>query len=106
MTPPRVHPIAQVARAGVAVVDLGVQLTLVALGVLLLFTETQDETVLVLLLWCLLGTSYWVAAVIAIAVSVRRPPSVRQAGAWFERTRAARIVATTATFAASFVGLI
>lgn len=106
MSQARPNPVTSLALGGIALIDLIVQLALVGLGVLLLFTETQDDTVLVLALWCLLGTAYWIAAVIAIAISVRRRATVARAVVWFERTRAARIVATTATFAASLVGLV
>ncbi|TDN92055.1 DUF1345 domain-containing protein [Microbacterium sp. BK668] len=95
--------VAVVVRA----VDLLVQLGLIGLGAALLFTEDDAATIEVLSLWCLLGTLYWLAAVIAVGVSVRRGPD--RAPRWLRHVDVHPIIAvvsTTATFAASLVGIV
>jgi uncharacterized membrane protein len=95
--------IAVVVRA----VDLLVQLVLIVLGVILIDAEDPATTVLLLMLWSGLGTLYWLASVIAVAVSVRRGPE--RIPAWVGHLDTNRIigaVSTVATYLASLVGLV
>lgn len=92
----------------VRTVDLLVQLALIVLGVVLIvFTEDDSATIDVLAVWCAVGTLYWLAAVIAVGISVRRGPE-RTPG-WLQHVDThpvVGIVSTTGTFAASLVGLV
>ncbi|QIG39900.1 DUF1345 domain-containing protein [Microbacterium sp. 4R-513] len=88
-------------------VDLLVQLALIVLGATLVFTEDDGTTIEVLALWCLIGTLYWIAAVIAVGVSVRRGPE--RTTPWLQqvdRHPVVGLVSTIATFAASLVGIV
>jgi len=89
------------------IVDLLVQLLLIATG-LDLIASTEDDTMLfTLLVWCLLGTLYWLASVIAVAVSVRMRTTT--APAWlvrFELHPVVGLISTVATFVASFAGIV
>lgn len=96
-----------VAAVVVRAVDLLVQLGLIALGATLILTEDADSTMDVLAWWCLVGTLYWLAAVIAVGISVRRGPE--RTPRWLQQVEAHPVVgliSTTATFAASLVGIV
>lgn len=89
------------------VIDLIVQLALIALGLSILLSEDDSSTVGLIALWGGVGFLYWTASVIAVGVSVRRGPE--RAPRWLARVELhplANVVLTTATFVASLVGLI
>ncbi|GEL18265.1 hypothetical protein PA7_21020 [Pseudonocardia asaccharolytica DSM 44247 = NBRC 16224] len=83
------------------------QLGLVVLGLTFIFiTEDHETAVLQLLSWCLLGSIYWVAIVVSLSLSTRRPSDdVESFGARFEASRVSRAIATVATFLSSAMGL-
>jgi uncharacterized membrane protein len=88
-------------------VDLLVQLGLISLGVLLIVSEDSETAVGLLGAWSVLGTLYWLASVISIAVSVRRGPE--RVPRWvhrLDRHRVVGIVTSVATYCASLVGLL
>lgn len=90
----------------VRIADLLVQLTMIGLGLAIILAEDDDSIVLLLALWCVIAGLYWLASVIAVAVSVRRPRG--RAPRWIEKADLHPIVAvisTTATFIMSVVGL-
>ncbi len=90
----------------VRVADLLVQLTLISVGLLLLGIDEAEDGMGPLALWCLIGGLYWLASVIVVAVSVRRPRAA--APRWVERLDLHPVVAgitVTATFIASAVGI-
>lgn len=89
------------------VADLLVQLALIGVGLAILLAEDPDHTVDALALWCLIGGMYWLASVIAVAISVRR--SEIAAPRWLGRLDlhpAVAVVSVVATFLASTVGLV
>ncbi|WP_194396103.1 DUF1345 domain-containing protein [Microbacterium atlanticum] len=89
------------------VADLLVQLALIGVGLAILLAEDPDHTVDALALWCLIGGVYWLASVIAVAISVRR--SEIAAPRWLGRLDlhpAVAVVSVVATFLASTVGLV
>lgn len=107
MTETRSNPVVGTTLTVLGVLDLAGQLALILLGAwLLLLSDGDDDTVALLLLWCVLGTAYWVATVTAVGIAVRRPPPPVPVFSWLERTRTARAISTTATFASSLVGLV
>jgi uncharacterized membrane protein len=89
------------------VADLLVQLGLIGIGLAIILVEDPDSTLDALALWCLIGGLYWLASVIAVAISVRR--SDVAAPAWLGRLDlhpAVAVVSVTATFLASIVGIV
>jgi uncharacterized membrane protein len=89
------------------VADLLVQLGLIGIGLAIILVEDPDSTLDALALWCLIGGLYWLASVIAVAISVRR--SEVAAPAWLGRLDlhpAVAVVSVTATFLASIVGIV
>lgn len=90
----------------VRVIDIVVQLALVALGFVVINAEDDDSAVGLLVLWSIVGTLYWLASVIAVAVSLRvEATSVPR---WVRLADANRIVgwvSTAATFFSTMVGL-
>ncbi|MFB8385705.1 DUF1345 domain-containing protein [Microbacterium sp. NPDC055910] len=90
----------------VRVVDLIVQLALIAIGVLLIDPSDDGLTVVLLLLWCLLGTAYWAASAIAVGISVRLRPAASDRFRRLELHPVVAAISTTATFLTSVVGLV
>jgi len=91
----------------VRVADLLVQLALIWLGLLLILADDDEAIMADLAVWCTLGGLYWLASVIAVGVSVKR--SQIAAPRWVGRLDTHPVVAAitvTATFLASFVGLV
>ncbi|GAA5202341.1 DUF1345 domain-containing protein [Microbacterium jejuense] len=91
----------------VRVVDLLVQLALIWLGLVVFFADDDAGTVLALAGWSALGALYWLASVIAVAVTVRRPHDA--APRWVARVDlhpVVNAVTVSATFLASLVGII
>ena len=89
------------------VADLLVQLGLIGIGLAIILVEDPDCTLDALALWCVIGGLYWLASVIAVAISVRR--SEVAAPAWLGRLDlhpAVAVVSVTATFLASIVGIV
>jgi uncharacterized membrane protein len=89
------------------VADLLVQLGLIGIGLAIILVEDPDSTLDALALWCVIGGLYWLASVIAVAISVRR--SEVAAPAWLGRLDlhpAVAVVSVTATFLASIVGIV
>jgi hypothetical protein len=89
------------------VADLLVQLGLIGIGLAIILVEDPDSTLDALALWCGIGGLYWLASVIAVAISVRR--SELAAPAWLGRLDlhpAVAVVSVTATFLASIVGIV
>lgn len=88
-------------------VDLLVQLALIALGVMVIGSD-EDKTIIGLLVWwCLVGSLYWTASVVAIGISVRRGPG--RTPRWVRNVDVhplMGIVTSTATFVTSIVGLV
>ena len=90
----------------VRIADLLVQLAMIGLGLTIILAEDDESIVLLLVLWCLIAGLYWLASVIAVGVSVRRPRG--RAPRWIEKADLHPVVAvisTTATFITSVVGL-
>jgi uncharacterized membrane protein len=91
------------------VADLLAQLAMIGLGLTLVFVEDEVGTLMVdlLALWCLIAGAYWLASVIAVGVTVRRPEA-----AWpgwlqkVDRHPAVAVIMTTATFVNSIVGVV
>jgi uncharacterized membrane protein len=91
----------------VRIADLLVQVVLIVLGFFIMNAEDEAQEVDLLLVWSAVGTLYWLAAVIAVAVSVRR--SGRGLPSWLTRLElhpVVNLISTTATFATSIVGLV
>jgi hypothetical protein len=96
-----------VSAVVVRIGDLLVQLGLIWLGLAIILVEDPEGTLDWLAGWCALGGLYWLASVIAVGVSVRRPGIA--APRWIGRLDLHPIVAAitvTATFLASIVGLV
>lgn len=92
----------------VRIADLLVQLSLIGLGLIVILIEDEDGTSMVelLALWSMLAGGYWLASVIAVGVTVRRPSS--RAPRWLQRVDlhpAVAAVTTIATFVTSVVGV-
>lgn len=90
----------------VRVADLLVQLVLIALGLAIILIEDDETMVDLIALWSLIAGVYWLASVVAVGVSVRRPHG--RAPRWLARADLHPLVAfiwTTATFVTSIVGL-
>jgi len=97
-----------VVAGSVRIVDLLVQLALIVLGaVLIFFTEDDSAAIGVVAIWCAVGTLYWLAAVIAVGITLRRPlertPPLLQ---HVDVHPLAGLISTIGTFAASLVGLV
>jgi uncharacterized membrane protein len=91
----------------VRVAELLVQLALIAIGSAIVLADDPDSTMDALALWCVIGGAYWLASVIAVAISVRR--SELAAPPWVARLDlhpVAALVSVTATFLASMVGIV
>jgi len=91
----------------VRVADLLVQLALIWLGLVVFLAEDAKGTVPALAGWSLLAGFYWLASVIAVAVTVRRPHDA--APRWVARVDlhpVVNAVTVSTTFLASLVGII
>ena len=93
----------------VRIADLLVQVAMIGLGLTIIFAEDEDGTLMVALLalWCVIAGAYWLAAVIAVGVSLRR--SADRSPRWLEkvdRHPAVAAITTIATFVTSIVGVI
>ena len=96
-----------VVAVAARVVDLIVQLALIGLGASLLLSDDDELTIGLLALWGALALLYWIASVLAVAISVRRGPE--RAPRWLSRAELhplVSVVLTAATFVASLVGII
>lgn len=82
----------------------GTQVLLTALGVAFFVTESAGASIVVLIVWCSLGTVYVGVVGAAIGRSARREQvgALRHAG--IELSRPAQIIASTGTVLASLVG--
>lgn len=90
----------------VRIVDVLVQLAMIGLGLTIILTEDDDDIVLLIGVWSLIAGAYWLASVIAVGVSLRRPGD--RAPRWIEKADlhpAVATISTTATFVTSIVGL-
>lgn len=87
------------------VLSLLVQLAMIVAGVwLVLLAEDDDSTLLLLALWCTIGTLYEVVVLIVLGRAARRPPIAGDRPSRFEVGRVARLVSMTATILASLIG--
>lgn len=90
----------------VRIADLLVQLALIGLGLAIIFVEDDGLIVDLLAIWSLVAAAYWLASIIALAVTLRGPG--RRAPHWLARADlhpAVAAISTTATFVTSIVGL-
>lgn len=82
--------------------DLAVQLLLIAVGVLLILDQDDAGIVRLLALWTLIATTYCLAAIVLVALSVRKAAAAPTAA---EHSVVARLISTVATFISSVVGI-
>lgn len=94
-------PVSSRTRTTIVLADLAAQVLLIVVGLLLIISQHDAEILGLLGVWSLLATAYVGAAMVLLALSVRRPAA---APGW-ERTRTARTISTTSTFISSVVGL-
>ena len=90
----------------VRVADLLAQVAMIGVGLAIVLVEDDGDIVWLLAVWSGIAGAYWLASVIAVAVTVRRPPDT--APRWAARADVHPLVAvisTTATFVTSVVGL-
>ena len=90
----------------VRIADLLVQLTMIGLGLAIILTEDDELMLDLIATWSLVAAAYWLAAVIAVAVTLRRPRG--RASGWIDKADLNPVIAailTTATFVTSIVGL-
>jgi len=88
--------------------DLVVQLALIVFGTMFVFDEDEHPDSLLgwLLTWCLLGTLYWILAVLVSYRLAARPlPATGPAADALDRWPVVRFVAGLSTFVASGMGL-
>lgn len=87
------------------VLSLLVQVAMIVVGVwLVLLAEDDDSTLLLLALWCVIGTLYEVVVLIVLGRAAKRPPIAGDRPTRFEVGRVARLVSMTATILASLIG--
>ncbi len=87
------------------VLSLLVQVAMIVVGVwLVLLAEDDDSTLLLLALWCAIGTLYEVVVLIVLGRAAKRPPIAGDRPTRFEVGRVARVVSMTATILASLIG--
>lgn len=87
------------------VLSLLVQVAMIVVGVwLVLLAEDDDSTLLLLALWCVIGTLYEVVVLIVLGRAAKRPPIAGDRPTRFEVGRVARVVSMTATILASLIG--
>lgn len=98
-----------IARSPLVVVgfvaSLLAQVAMVAVGVWAVFLSEEDEgsSLLLLAVWCTIGTLYEVVVLIVLGRLSKRPPRARPSR--LETGRLARIVSMTATILASVIGI-
>lgn len=82
------------------------QLCMVVVGITFATTDDYEDGFFSLLLWCGLGTVYAIVVIIVLGrLSRRDRPATSHQPSRIELSRPARIVSTSATILASFVGL-
>ncbi|WP_025156955.1 DUF1345 domain-containing protein [Leifsonia aquatica] len=87
------------------VLSLLVQLVMIVVGVwLVVLSEDDDTTLLLLGLWCVIGTLYELVVLIVLGRAARRPVVDGDRPSRFEVGRVARLVSMTATILASLIG--
>lgn len=87
------------------VLSLLVQLVMIVVGVwLVVLSEDDDTTLLLLGLWCAIGTLYELVVLIVLGRAARRPVVDGDRPSRFEVGRVARLVSMTATILASLIG--
>lgn len=85
--------------------SLLVQLVMIVVGVwLVVLSEDDDTTLLLLGLWCAIGTLYELVVLIVLGRAARRPVVDGDRPSRFEVGRVARLVSMTATILASLIG--
>lgn len=103
------RPALTTARRAVFVAGLAVslltQLTMVGLGIAFINSESSTA-LLILLTWCLLGTTYAVVVLIVLGFMSRRNRSEAARPPKLELSRTVRIFSSAATLFASLVGLV
>ncbi len=100
-----ITPVVKVLRIGAELIGILIQLALVAIGLWFVFgVEGNEESILVLLLWCALGTAYGVLVVVSLHLVLRRANRPRERLA-FTSSRVARIASIVTVFTSSFVGI-
>lgn len=96
-----------VAAVIIRVADLIIHVALIVLGFLIVDAENAKLTMDLLAVWSVLGTLYWLAAVIAVGSSVRRSrPGLPGWLSRFELHPVISIIVTISTFTTSAVGVI
>ncbi|UAJ80785.1 DUF1345 domain-containing protein [Leifsonia sp. ZF2019] len=87
------------------VLSLLVQLAMIVVGVwLVVLSEDDDSTLLLLALWCGIGTLYELVVLIVLGRAARRPAVDGDRPSRIEVGRVARVVSMTATILASLIG--
>jgi uncharacterized membrane protein len=107
-TPAKTTRASAVTRGIVLVADFLIQVLLIWLGIRLLLEEDDEKIIDTLVIWCFIGSLYWLCAVIVVATLAygrRRAEARHPILAWMDLNPVSRLVATLATFLASFVGL-
>lgn len=85
--------------------SLLVQLAMIVVGVwLVVLSEDDDSTLLLLAVWCTIGTLYEIVVLLVLGRAARRPPVEGDRPSRFEVGRVARLVSMTATILASLIG--
>lgn len=85
--------------------SLLVQIAMIVVGVwLVLLAEDDTSTLLLLALWCAIGTLYEAVVLVVLGRAAKRPPIEGDRPTRFEVGRVARVVSMTATILASLIG--
>lgn len=95
-------------RLTVQVLDFLIQLLLIVFGVIVVLSDNDEEIIGALLVWCAVGSAYWLLSTLRVAVLAYRDrryvahPAVR----WIDLNPLTRTVTNLATFLASLVGVV
>jgi uncharacterized membrane protein len=86
-------------------VHLAAQLAMIVVGVwLVVLSEDNTSTLLLLGIWCTIATVYEIVALIALARLAKRPPDPTGRPAQWQTGRMARVISMTATILSSLIG--
>lgn len=100
-----ISPVVKVLRISAELIGILIQLALVALGLWFVFgVEGNEDSVLVLVMWCLLGTFYGLLVTVSLRFVLGRAHNPPQRLA-FTSSRFARIASIVTVFTSSVVGI-
>ncbi len=94
-------------RVVILAADFVIQILLIVYGYAVVTSENDEQIIAGLLVWCSVGSAYWLLSVLVVAILAYRdrPEVSHPAVSWIDLNPVTRTVTGVATFLASLVGV-